>query len=157
MALFGRKTVKKEEEKKDETPDVKDVAVSEPESVKEKEDKKEGKKKEDKKLSVTKDLEIAENVRANNLSGNLLRPRITEKASLAMERKVYVFDILPRATKKDVIESVKKFYKVTPAKVNIVKIPSKKRESQMRRTRGVKAGGKKAYVYLKEGDSMDVI
>lgn len=49
------------------------------------------------------------------------------------------------------------FYKVTPAKVNIVKIPAKVRISKWRKTRGVKPGGKKAYVHLRKGDSIEIV
>ena len=93
----------------------------------------------------------------DDLSRILLRPRITEKATIANEKRAYVFEVDPRATKKTVKEAVQKFYKVTPVKVNIVKIPAKKRVSQMRRVRGMKSGGKKAYVYLKAGDSISFI
>ena len=85
----------------------------------------------------------------DDLSRILLRPRITEKATIANEKRAYVFEVDPRATKKTVKEA--------PVKVNIVKIPAKKRVSQMRRVRGMKSGGKKAYVYLKAGDSISFI
>lgn len=97
------------------------------------------------------------NIRTHNPSGVLLRPRITEKATFAQEKRAYVFEVQPRATKKDIVQAILYLYKVKPIKVNITKIPSKKRESQMRRTRGVKSGGKKAYVYLKEGDSIELV
>ena len=42
-----------------------------------------------------------------------------------------------------------------PTRVNIAKIPSKRTLS--RGKRGVKKGGKKAYVYLKEGDKIELI
>lgn len=92
-----------------------------------------------------------------NLSGILLRPRITEKATFASEKGVYVFEVSGRATKKTIIEAIEKFYKVTPSKVNVVKIPAKLRISKWRKSRGVKPGGKKAYVHLKKGDSIEII
>lgn len=85
----------------------------------------------------------------------LIKPRITEKAALGTQNGVYVFQVDPRTTKKDVFNAVKKIYKVEPEKVNTVKIP--KKMVFQRRIKGVKGGGKKAYVYLKEGDKIDLI
>lgn len=87
----------------------------------------------------------------------LRRPRITEKATLQAEKGVYVFEIAPDATKRNVAEAIKVFYKVTPVKVNITKIPSKNIFSRARRQRGKKAGGRKAYVYLKKGDKIEIV
>jgi large subunit ribosomal protein L23 len=50
----------------------------------------------------------------------LLRPRITEKATFLTEANVYAFEIASDATKKQVGEAIKVFYKVTPVKINIV-------------------------------------
>lgn len=86
----------------------------------------------------------------------LVGPRITEKAALSADKAgVYVFKVLDRATKKSVAASVKNAYKVTPVKVNIARIPAK--NVFVRGKRGVKSGGKKAYVYLKKGDKIELI
>ncbi|NQV93014.1 50S ribosomal protein L23 [Candidatus Kaiserbacteria bacterium] len=88
----------------------------------------------------------------------LKHPRVTEKATLQSEKGVYVFDVAPRATKKEVIEAVKVFYKVTPRKVNIVNVPSKKVNIRGKQNKyGVKSGGKKAYIYVKKGDTIDIV
>lgn len=94
---------------------------------------------------------------SQNLASVLISPRITEKATFSAENNVYVFNIMPQATKLDVIKAVEHFYKVTPAKVNIAKIPAKTRMSRAKRIKGVKSGGRKAYVYLKKGDSIEII
>jgi large subunit ribosomal protein L23 len=83
----------------------------------------------------------------------ILRPRITEKASFIAESNVYAFEVAPKATKKEITEAVKVFYKVSPIKVNIVKNPAK--EVFLRGKKGIKSGVKKAYVYLKEGDKIE--
>lgn len=83
----------------------------------------------------------------------LVRPRITEKATFLAEKNVHAFEIAQKATKKDVIEAVKIFYKVNPLKVNIVRNPTKK--VFIRGKRGKKAGVKKAYVYLKKNDKLE--
>ncbi len=83
----------------------------------------------------------------------ILRPRITEKANRTVEGNVHAFEIISSATKKQVAEAIKAFYKVVPLKVNIVKNPAK--EVFVRGKKGFKAGVKKAYVYLKEGDKIE--
>lgn len=83
----------------------------------------------------------------------LLRPRITEKANMVSERNVHTFEVASSATKKDVGEAVKAFYKVSPVKINMVKNPAK--TVFVRGRKGVKAGVKKAYVYLRKSDKLE--
>ena len=86
----------------------------------------------------------------------LVRPRITEKAAIGADSShVYVFEVTKNATKKSVAASVRDAYKVTPEKVRIATIPSK--QVFIRGKKGVKSGGKKAYVYLKKGDKIEVM
>ena len=85
----------------------------------------------------------------------LRAPRITEKASFAQEQGVYVFIVSPRATKRSIAAAVREIYNVVPRKINITKIPSKVVFN--RRIRGVKSGGKKAYVYLKKGEKIAMV
>ena len=85
----------------------------------------------------------------------LVRPRITEKASFKAEENVYTFEVSVKATKTEVIKAIKALYNVDPIKVNMVKIPSKRTFS--RGKWGVKSGGKKAYVYLKKGDTIELM
>lgn len=92
-----------------------------------------------------------------DLSHVLRHPRITEKATVVGGEgsSIYVFDISPRATKHDVLEAVKLYYKATPVKVNVAKVPSKR--VRVRGKMGVKSGGKKAYVYLKKGETIEIV
>lgn len=83
----------------------------------------------------------------------LIRPRITEKASLVLESNVYTFEVAPTATKNQIEGAIKIFYKVSPTKIRIVRNPAKK--VFLRGKKGVKAGVKKAYVYLKKGDKIE--
>lgn len=86
----------------------------------------------------------------------LLRPRVTEKAALSADKaSVYVFEVSPKATKQSIVASVKTLYKVTPVKVRTTKIAPK--NVLVRGKRGVKAGGRKAYVYLKKGDKIELL
>ena len=85
----------------------------------------------------------------------LLRPRITEKAALKSESSVYTFEIPKHATKTDVIKAVKEIYKVSPVKVTTVTNPQKK--VFVRGKVGFKKGIKKVYVYLKKGQTIEVM
>lgn len=87
-------------------------------------------------------------------SSALTRPRITEKATFLSERGVYVFEVSPRATKREVAAAVRELYKVTPAKVAMAPIPRKK--ILVKGKRGETGGGKKAYVYLKKGEKIEI-
>lgn len=90
----------------------------------------------------------------------LKKTRITEKATITPEKlNAYVFDVNTDATKDDIKEAVRQYYKVTPVKVNVTRVPSKK-VTRRRRTgvkHGIKTGGKKAYVYLKKGDKIEFV
>lgn len=91
----------------------------------------------------------------DNLDNVLIKPRITEKATASSEGNVYVFDVAQNANKFQIKKAVNFLYKVEPAKVNITKVPSKR--IIYRNKKGVKSGGKKAYVYLKKGDKISIM
>jgi large subunit ribosomal protein L23 len=84
----------------------------------------------------------------------LKNPRITEKATMRQGAGVYTFDIDAMATKPQIAQALREVYKVSPRKIAIVTIPAKQTRSMRTGRRGVKAGGKKAYVYLKSGESI---
>ena len=86
----------------------------------------------------------------------IIRPRVTEKATAAAEQGgIYVFEVEKDASKKGIAAIIKNLYKVSPIKVNIVKIPRK--QVFVRGKKGFKSGGKKAYVYLKNGEKIEII
>jgi large subunit ribosomal protein L23 len=91
-----------------------------------------------------------------DLASVIIAPVITEKAVLQQGRQVYAFFVRKDATKYLVRDAVIALYKVTPVSINIVnKVP----RTTMSRARGreVKVSGyKKAYVYLKAGDSISI-
>lgn len=93
------------------------------------------------------------NLKPNNV---LLGPRITEKAALGADKaNVYVFEVAMDATKKSISASVRDAYGIKPEKVRVAAIPAKR--VFVRGKSGVKSGGKKAYVYLKKGDKIELI
>ena len=81
--------------------------------------------------------------------------RVTEKASNALAQNVYIFDVEKSANKTEIKKAVFSLYKIKPVKVNILSIPTK--EVFTRGKKGVRGGGRKAYVYLKEGDKIEII
>ena len=82
-------------------------------------------------------------------------PRITEKASFAQEQNAYTFDIGKGANKTEIKKAVFALYKVKPLRVNVLPVPKKKTFSKG--IVGAKGGGRKAVVYLKEGDKIEFI
>lgn len=130
MALFRKNKIEKKEEEKKEAPEVK---------------------------KAEKGAAAPAAAPHADYSHVLRRPRITEKATFASERGAYVFEVDMRATKYDVAKAVEQVYKVKPRKVNIVQIPAKKIQSRFRGLYGVTSRGKKAYVYLKEGQTIEIV
>lgn len=92
-----------------------------------------------------------------NLASVIVHPRITEKAMMMNDNNVYTFVVRRDATKYSVAAAVKALYNVTPVKVNIVnKKPAQRMVGSRGRAKHVK-GMKKAYVYLKKGDSINLV
>jgi large subunit ribosomal protein L23 len=89
-----------------------------------------------------------------NIGVHITTPRITEKATFVAEKNVYTFNITSRATKTDIAKEIKQLYKVTPLKVAVVTM---KKKTVLRRGKvGTTGGGRKAYVYLKKGDKIEL-
>jgi large subunit ribosomal protein L23 len=87
----------------------------------------------------------------------LVRPHFTEKSVNLGEKNVYTFEVKQDATKFQVRDAVKALYNVTPVKVNIVKTrPADRLKGSLGRTVKV-PGMKKAYVYLKKGDTINLV
>lgn len=73
----------------------------------------------------------------------VIRPRITEKSGVMNESlNIYTFEVAKTATKRSLAYAIKTLYKVTPLKINIVNLPS---------------GVKKAMVFIKKGDKIEVV
>ncbi len=93
-------------------------------------------------------------VQISDHAGILSRPRITEKATMESQRSVYVFDVAPTATKRDIAAALARVYKVVPRKIRVAAIPTKRVRNMRTGKGGVKRGGKKAYVYLAPGETI---
>ncbi len=111
-------------------------------------------KKEVKAPVVEKTATASVSVGRNDLSHVLKHARITEKASMGQSGNVYVFDVAPAATKLEMKLAVKSLYNVVPRKIAVVNVPTKRKMNARTGKTGMKRGGKKAYVYLKSGETI---
>src|SRR3989338_4763561 len=107
----------------------------------------------EKKLAVTESPKVSTHASAQPFV--LKRPHITEKASASAEKGVYVFEVTTSANKRDIAAAVRAMYKVTPVKVTVVNKPQKRIIVKGRL--GVRPAGKKAYVFLKKGEKIEVV
>lgn len=89
------------------------------------------------------------------ISRIIKNPRITEKGSRLQEANAYVFDVTESAQKNEIKKAIFLLYKVHPIRVNLLRVPEKKINS--RGKIGIKKGGRKAVVYLKEGDKIEFV
>ena len=88
-----------------------------------------------------------------DLKGVLIKPHITEKATMSAEASVYVFVVDAGASKKLINKAFVEKYKITPTKITTVTIPAKR--VFVRGKVGKKSGYKKAYIYLKKGTKIE--
>ncbi len=92
-----------------------------------------------------------------NLASVLQKPRITEKSVRLGEQNVYTFVVRRDATKRDVTAAIKALYNVTPVSVNIVNKAPRQFKSKAKGRYLTEKGMKKAYVYLKKGDTISLV
>ncbi len=90
-----------------------------------------------------------------DLTWVLIKPRITERAAILSEKKVYVFEVADKANKKQIAEAITIKFGVVPVKVNTIVTKPKAVVRRGRRT--TKAGFKKAYVYLNPKDTIEFV
>ncbi len=84
-------------------------------------------------------------------------PQITEKSVRQGEQNVYTFTVAKQATKFLVRDAVKAIYGVTPVKVNMVTKRPARRLKGSKNQLVKESGTKKAYVYLKTGDTINLV
>lgn len=89
-----------------------------------------------------------------NLFQIIKKPLITEKTSLGKDENNMVAFVVDRAaTKIEIKQAVEKFFKTEVKNVNTVTVAGKKKRFGKRE--GKRSNWKKAYVTLKEGNSVD--
>ena len=91
----------------------------------------------------------------------IISPRITEKGAYLSAHGAYLFNVGRDANKKEIADAIRTLYKVTPRKVTVVTVHGKRVMTRSGRRGNTRAGrtdeGKKAYVYLKKGETIEII
>ena len=83
------------------------------------------------------------------------KPCITEKTTLSQEKNGYTFVVDVRANKIQIKKAIEELYKVKPVKINIINVRGK---NVFRRGKaGTVASIKKAVVFLKKGDKIELV
>ena len=90
----------------------------------------------------------------SDLYNIIKRPLITEKASdkKSTENQV-VFEVNPKANRAEIKKAVERIFEVSVKKVNTMNYPGKKK--RMGRSLGRRPAWKKAYVTLKENETIE--
>lgn len=104
-----------------------------------------------------KEIKKVEDVKEKNESVKeslIISPRLTEKASNLSTNNVYTFNVKSNATKGNLVKEIEKTYKVKPLKITVINQPRKAVFS--RGKLGYKSGFKKASVFLKKGDKLNL-
>ncbi|MGH2412711.1 MAG: 50S ribosomal protein L23 [Microcystaceae cyanobacterium] len=86
------------------------------------------------------------------LAGLVLKPIVTEKATLLLEQNKYVFDVVLKATKPEIKAAIENLFDVKVVKVNTIRPPRKKH--RVGKFVGYKPQYKRAIVTLSEEDSI---
>lgn len=136
MSLLNLRRFKKSEQK----PDARSVRASVPV------------------VAAPKKILVKESASPKNVvqktAGGILTPRVSEKATMLRTLHCYVFNIPRMANKRAVAQAVFAEYKKKPVAVRIVNFP--KKSIVARGKRGTTGGGKKAYVFLKKGETIEI-
>jgi large subunit ribosomal protein L23 len=84
----------------------------------------------------------------------LIKPVITEKATIISAQNKYVFRVARTANKDEICKAVKTVFNVEPVRVNIVNVRGK--QKSVRQRSGRTSAWKKAIITLKDGDKIDL-
>ena len=98
---------------------------------------------------------VSEKTGVRSSKAHILRhASITEKATMHADQSVYVFEVAETATKRDISMAIRDIYNITPRMIRIASIPTKTTRNMRTGVSGIKRGGKKAYVFLKKGETI---
>ena len=87
-----------------------------------------------------------------DLADLVLRPIVTEKATILLEQNKYVFAVIPKATKPEIKAAIESLFELKVVSVNTLRLPRKKR--RVGRFIGYKPQYKRAIVTLAAEDSI---
>ena len=92
---------------------------------------------------------------AHRIVKNVIRrPWISEKSQRVLENNQYVFVVEEHANKNSIKEEIRRRYGVHAVRVNIVQLP--KETKRFRNRVSKKRGMRKAFVFLKKGEKIDI-
>jgi len=89
----------------------------------------------------------------------LIKPLVTEKSNLVTEKEgKYVFIVDKKSNKEEIKKAVESYFNVSVVAVNTSILPGKMKSKMTKRgmVSGMKSPQKKAYITLKEGNSIDI-
>jgi large subunit ribosomal protein L23 len=101
---------------------------------------------------MTSRMPTASRVATRDLADLILKPIVSEKATILLEDNKYVFDVALKATKIDVKAAIESLFDVKVVKVNTSRPPRKKK--RVGRFVGFKPQYKRAVVTLAQGDTI---
>ena len=84
----------------------------------------------------------------------IISPNVTEKSTALSDFNKVVFKVHKGASKKSIIKSIEKIFKVNVIKINTINIKGKNK--LVKNKKSFKPGYKKAIVTLKKGQSIDL-
>ena len=84
----------------------------------------------------------------------IISPNVTEKSTALSDFNKVVFKVDKGSTKKSIIKSIEKIFKVNVIKINTINIKGKTKI--VRNKKAFKSGYKKAIITLKKGQSIDL-
>jgi large subunit ribosomal protein L23 len=89
----------------------------------------------------------------------LIKPLVTEKSNMVTEKEgKYVFIVDRTSTKAEIKKAVESYFSVSVVAVNTSITPGKMKSKMTKKgmVSGMKSAQKKAYITLKEGNSIDI-
>ena len=143
MSLFGKKIEDKKDKKTAKKPAGKTDAGASMKDL----------YGDDKKPVENKDG-VKKEVKTGNAYKVLVKPLVTEKASVLGAENKYFFAVALKANKIEIAKAIREVYGVKPEKVNIINMGGK--EVRFGRTLGKRKDWKKAIITLPEGKTIKV-
>lgn len=86
----------------------------------------------------------------------LIKPLITEKTTQKQLSNRVVFKVANNVNKYQIKQAVQTLFSVTVIKVHTINVPGKTRRLGRKRLKSTSPGWKKAVVYLKDSDKIDL-
>lgn len=142
MSLFGKKT--KEDNKKTDQKSVSPAVAKQSMKDLYGDDKK----------PVENNDGVKKEIKTGNAYKILVKPLVTEKASVLGAENKYFFAVALKANRIEIAKAIREIYGVKPEKVNIINMGGK--EVRFGRTLGKRKDWKKAIITLPEGKTIKV-